>query len=122
MKRLSFLLLLGLLASLRGAPAAPTITVLDARLREPALALFANIVAAPTFPAESLERERARTLIALAHDAQSPSTVAQKTFLRALYDGHPYAADPTGSEESLKRLHREFGPPSSSSPTTSGRR
>lgn len=76
----------------------------DPTLLEPALDLFAKILLAPTFPTESLERERARTLIGLARDAQSPGSVAQKAFMRALYDDHPYANDPAGDEASLKRI------------------
>ncbi len=79
----------------------------DPALLEPALDLFTRILLAPTFPAESMERERARMMIGLARDAQSPGSVAQKTFMRALYGEHPYANDPAGDEASLKRITRE---------------
>ncbi len=82
-------------------------TLTDPALLEPALDLFARIVTTPTFPADSLERERARALVGLARDAQSPGALAQKTFMRALYGKHPYANDPVGDEDSLKRITRD---------------
>jgi zinc protease len=78
----------------------------DRALLEPALELFANIVTMPTFPAESLARERARMLVGLAQEKQSPGAVAQKLFMRTLYGEHPYAADPSGDEQSLARIGR----------------
>lgn len=79
----------------------------DASLLEPALDVFAKIITTPTFPVSSFERERSRTLVGLAQEKQSPGTVAQKAFMRALYGSHPYALDPTGDEESLKRITRD---------------
>lgn len=79
----------------------------DKVLFEPALDLFASILTAPTFPAESLDRERARMLVGLAQEKQSPGSVAQKLFMRTLYGEHPYAADPSGDEQSLPRIARE---------------
>lgn len=82
-------------------------TLTDPALLEPALDVFEKIVTAPTFPQRNFERERARSLVGLAQDNQSPGTVAQKTLMRTIYGTHPYASDPGGDEESLKRLVRE---------------
>lgn len=79
----------------------------DSTLLDPALDLFAQTLAAPAFPAENLERQRAQTLVALQKDAQSPGAVAQKLFYRELYGDHPYAGDPLGDETSLKTITRE---------------
>jgi len=79
----------------------------DKQLLEPALELFAKILTGPSFPEESLKRERERLLVALARDAQSPGSVAQKAFFRGLYGGHPYGRDPIGDEPSLKGIARE---------------
>ena len=77
------------------------------KLLEPALELFAQIIASPSFPSEALERERARLLVALARDAQSPGTIASRAFYRELYGEHPYAADPQGEEASIKTITRD---------------
>ncbi len=79
----------------------------DRKLLQPALDLFATIIAEPTFPQDALERERARGLVGLQRDAQQPNVIAEKTFLRTLYGAHPYANEPVGTEASLKALTRD---------------
>ncbi len=79
----------------------------DAKLLDPALDLFAQIIANPSFPPEALERERARLLVALQRDAQSPGTIASRAFYRELYGEHPYAYDPQGEEASIRAITRD---------------
>ncbi|BAV32945.1 zinc protease [Sulfuricaulis limicola] len=79
----------------------------DPSLLDPALDLFAQILAKPAFPAENLERLRAQVLVALQKDAQSPGAIAEKAFYRELYGKHPYAGDPPGNEKSLTSITRE---------------
>ncbi len=79
----------------------------DAALLDPALDLFAKILAAPSFPAASLERQREQALVALQKDMQSPGAVADKTFYRELYGDHPYAHDPLGDVAGVKAITRE---------------
>jgi len=76
------------------------------KLLDPALDLYAQVVSRPTFPAEALERERARFLVALQRDLQSPGAIAEKTFMRMIYGDHPYAHDPLGTPESLRAITR----------------
>jgi zinc protease len=91
----------------RDTAAADLRSLTEPSLLEPALDLYARLLREPAFPQGSLERERARALIALKRDEQDPGAVIEKTFYRALYDTHPYARDPRGSDASLKRLTRE---------------
>lgn len=79
----------------------------DSELLTPALDLFAKILTAPSFPAASLERHRAQTLVALQKDSQSPGAVAEKTFYRELYGNHPYAHSTSGDEGSIKTITRD---------------
>lgn len=79
----------------------------DRKVLEPAVDLFARLVAAPHYPAASLERERARALLGLRHAEQSPGDVASKTFYTRLYAGHPYAQLPEGNETGLKAITRD---------------
>ncbi len=76
------------------------------KLLNPALDLFAKVVTRPTFPADALERERARLLVSLQRDRQQPDTIAEKAFWRLMYGKHPYAHDPLGTEESVRSLSR----------------
>jgi zinc protease len=79
----------------------------DRALLEPALELFAKVIAEPSFPPEALARERGRALLALKQASQSPGDVASKAFFAQLYEQHPYALPQDGSEAGLKAITRE---------------
>jgi len=65
-------------------------TLSDPEQRLSAVALAARILAAPTFPAQVWQRERAR-LDAAWHEAQTrPDTHADRLFAQAVYGAHPY--------------------------------
>lgn len=81
-------------------------TLSDPALRDPAIALLAQLLRAPSFPAAALERERARALLGLRQSEQSPGTVASRAFFSQLYDRHPYAMSPEGNEAGLQALAR----------------
>jgi zinc protease len=72
-----------------------------------ALETLAGILSSPTFESDDLERLRQNTLIALRQEQESPRTVAQKALYRAVFGDHPYASDPSGTEESVRALTRE---------------
>ncbi|MBI3899789.1 MAG: insulinase family protein [Gammaproteobacteria bacterium] len=78
----------------------------DPKLLNPALDLLAQLLGQPSFPPEALERERARTLIGLQQQQQSPEVIADQTFMRLVYGNHPYAHDPLGTAESLRAISR----------------
>ena len=82
-------------------------TLSDRALRDPALALLARLLRAPSFPAPNLERERERALLSLKQAEQSPGDVAAKAFFAQLYGTHPYAAPTDGDEPGLKALTRD---------------
>ena len=79
----------------------------DPKLLEPALAIYAKVLAAPTFAKGDFERGRRQMIVAVQHSAQKPDEVAENEFYRLLYPGHPYGAPPEGTEASLKALTRE---------------
>ena len=79
----------------------------DRALLDPALDLFARVLAAPSFPAVSFERERRRALLGLKRAKASAGDVAAKAFFAQLYKGHPYALPSDGSEAGLKALSRD---------------
>lgn len=91
-------------------------TLADRERRDAALTMLATILQAPTFPQDSLERERRRALVGLQGIKQSPNALADKRLMELLYGAHPYALYPGGSEAGLKALtradlvnfHREF--------------
>jgi zinc protease len=63
--------------------------------REAAVALFANVLQTPTFPADVLEREKGRAIAGLKEAETKPEAIANRAFSRALYGAHPYGASPT---------------------------
>lgn len=79
----------------------------DTKQRRPALGLFAEILARPTFPAPNLERERRRALIGLQRVKQSPEDIAGKELMALLYPQHPYGVFPAGTEAGIAAITRE---------------
>lgn len=74
---------------------------------DPAVQTLATVLAKPDFPADALERERRRMLVALQAEAQSPNEVAEKAFYKAVYGDHPYASPPSGTREGLEGISAE---------------
>lgn len=82
---------------------------------EPALALVADMLLHPAFPAPALERIRGRALVALQQSRDQPNAIAANVFAHVVYgDAHPYGRIAT--EASLKSItlddvvtfHREY--------------
>ncbi|MFA7441542.1 MAG: pitrilysin family protein [Sphingomonadaceae bacterium] len=85
------------------------------------LALFADIVRAPSFPADQLERVRAQALTGLKAELSDPVSIAWRALPPLLYgEAHPYGRSftGTGTQEALEKIsrddlmgfHRHFGP------------
>lgn len=73
---------------------------------EPTLAILEDLLVNPTFPADALERLRARSLVALTQARDRTSAVAGRVFPKVLYTtAHPYGRSVT--EASLKAITRE---------------
>jgi zinc protease len=81
-----------------------TLHVLTGRL-QPALALLADVVTNPTFPADEFERKRAERLTAIMQEADEPRSIATNHFLRAVYaERHPYGLPLGGTRDTVERL------------------
>lgn len=73
---------------------------------EPALALVADMLVNPIFPAQALERIRGRTLVQLTQAKDQPNTIADNVFSKVLYgDIHPYGR--VVSERTVKAITRD---------------
>ncbi|MCQ4348653.1 insulinase family protein [Pseudomonas stutzeri] len=77
-----------------------------AEQREPALALFAKVVGAPTFPAEALARLKNQALAGLELQKQNPGKLAGIALFRQLYGAHPYAEPSDGTPQSIPAIER----------------
>ena len=70
------------------------------------LAILADMMLNSTFPAEALERLRARTLVGLTQAKDQPAVISGQVFARVLYgDAHPYGQRTT--EASVKAITRD---------------
>lgn len=79
-------------------------TLSDPQYRDPALSLFQDVVAHPTFPQDSLDRLRSQLRMSLEQEKQDPGAQVMKTFFSRLYGDAPYGSPTNGTEESLARL------------------
>ncbi|MDY0137300.1 MAG: pitrilysin family protein [Thiomicrospira sp.] len=76
-------------------------------LLNPALDLFAEVLAQPDFPQEIVERDRARLIMALQQQEEQPNAVAQRQFWQTLYGEHPYATPVEGTAQTLGALNSD---------------
>lgn len=72
---------------------------------DPALAIFADVVTNPIFPATELESLRGRSLIGLRQQKANPNAIANVAFNKVLYGDHPYGRDNT--EATIKAITRD---------------
>ncbi len=72
-----------------------------------ALALLADVALKPSFPAEEVERVRARRLADLVEQRGNPVQIATNVTGRTLYGTHQYGFSETGTVESNKQLTRD---------------
>lgn len=77
-----------------------------AELREPALALFARVIGAPSFPADALARVKNQILAGLEQQKQNPGKLASIALFQQLYGAHPYAQPSDGTLASIPAIDR----------------
>src|SRR5690606_34051035 len=78
----------------------------DPQRREPALALLAEVVGKPMFPADALERIRNQLLASIESNRQSPGKWAIQALFAALYGPHPYGHPCEGTAKSLQGIRQ----------------
>lgn len=76
----------------------------DTQYRDPALDVFADVVANPQFPVAALNRIMQGSEVGLQQQEQSPATMAKRHFYKLLYGSHPYAEPPTGTKKTLESI------------------
>lgn len=74
---------------------------------DPALALFAEVIARPSFPQDAFERLRNQLLASLQFRLQRPAALASEAFWADLYPDHPYGSLPEGQADSLQSMTPE---------------
>jgi len=66
--------------------------------------MLAQLIANPSFPVKSYEREKKRLLIGIQSQQESIGDVTSKAFYKAIYGKHPYGHPPSGTVESVNKL------------------
>ena len=69
--------------------------------REPALALFQQVIGQPTFPEDALARIKNQLLAGFEYQKQNPGKLAALQLFERLYGDHPYAHPSEGTEQSI---------------------
>ncbi len=86
-------------------PDATTLTVTAlGRLFEPSLDLLADVVVRPRLDAADFARVRELRVSRLRQLSRSPGTVADRTYVSALFRDHPYGHGALGTTASLQRI------------------
>lgn len=75
--------------------------------RTPALALFAEVLGKPTFPADSLARIKNQLLAGFEFQKQNPGKLASLELFERLYGQHPYAHPSEGTAQSIPAITRQ---------------
>ena len=73
----------------------------------PTVRLFAELLQAPSFEPEEVEKERQSTLAAIRRAEDDKFGLTMKRFLRELYGAHPYGIPRRGTEQSVSELRRD---------------
>lgn len=79
-------------------------TLSEKKVFDAALKTLTTILTQPDFPQKAFERERGRLLTTLKRHKQSPGTQANEAFYEAVFTGHPYSGQPTGTESGINGL------------------
>jgi zinc protease len=66
--------------------------------------MFTDLAVNPTFASEDVERIRGNILNGLAAKEDAPDEFLSETVEKTIYAGHPYANDPDGTPENIKRF------------------
>lgn len=75
--------------------------------REPALALFAEVVGKPTFPEDALKRIKNQILAGFEYQQQNPGKLAGIELFEKLYGKHPYGHPSDGDAKSIPPITLE---------------
>lgn len=80
-----------------------TLRVLSAN-RDEGFELLRLALSQPRFDPDMVDQRRAQTIAGLNQAEQRPQSVAGRTLMTTLFQGHPYADNPEGTREDLKSL------------------
>ena len=75
--------------------------------REEGFELLRLALAQPRFDGDMIEQRRAQIIASINQANQRPGSVAARTLMETEFAGHPYANNPDGAPDELRKLTRE---------------
>ena len=75
--------------------------------REEGFELLRLALTQPRFDADMIEQRRAQIIASINQSNQRPGAVASRTLMETEFAGHPYANDPDGTPDDLKKLSQQ---------------
>ncbi len=75
--------------------------------REEGFELLRLALTQPRFDADMIEQRRAQIIASINQANQRPGSVAARTLMQTEFAGHPYANDPDGTPDDLKKLSQQ---------------
>lgn len=75
--------------------------------REEGFELLRLALTQPRFDADMIEQRRAQTIASINQANQRPGSVAARTLMQTEFAGHPYANDPDGTPDDLRKLSQQ---------------
>lgn len=69
--------------------------------------IFASLLLAPEFPEKELELLRRRTLAQITNELDDPGSLADRALLKAVWGGHPYGHEVSGTMNDVRALQRD---------------
>ncbi len=73
-----------------------------------AIELFSEVLTAPVFNLQAIDREKHMMQEALRSREDNPAQIASLQFLESIFAGHPYANDMMGNKESVENLNKKY--------------
>lgn len=68
--------------------------------------IFGSLVRSPDFPEHELELMRRRTIASITNELDDPGALAERAVLKAVWGGHPYGHEVSGSLNDVRALQR----------------
>jgi len=76
--------------------------------REEGFELLRLALTEPRFDADMIEQRRAQIVASINQSNQRPGSVAARTLMETEFAGHPYANDPDGTPDDLRKLSQQI--------------
>ena len=75
--------------------------------KDKAFELLKSTLYSPEFAVDEIERLKAKMILAIKRQKENPSSELALSFNKEIFQGHPYARNPVGIENSIKSINKD---------------